>query len=294
MPELTHEQRVALRKHISATFDLNGIRALCEAINVDFENLGGDTRDRKALELVGYCQRRSQFGVLIDACITAAPEVAWPLPGGGQHAPAPAEIPQTSRARDAARDVTILFMSANPIGQDALRLGAEARAIKVAIRNAKRFKFEEHHATQVDDIQALMLEHKPDIVHFAGHGKTSDGLVFEDSMGKAQAVRPEALGMLFRTLKGTRCVVMNACWSAIQANPIRDAVGCVIGMSSAIGDIAAKRFAEGFYLGLSFGESCKTAFNLGCNKIDLVNLTDTDIPQIQCRPDVDPAKLLFV
>ncbi len=188
--ELTHEQRIDLRKRICETFDLNGIRELCEAINIDFENLGGDTRDRKALELIGYCQRRGMFRQLIDACIALRPQVAWPLPGGGQSVPA--KTPAASNPISSAKLTTILFMAATPLDQEQLRIGVEVNAVDAALREAShrdQFDLVQHHATRVTDIQKLLLRHKPDIVHFAGHGSATRGLIFEDIRWKVTAPR---------------------------------------------------------------------------------------------------------
>ena len=62
-------------------------------------------------------------------------------------------------------------------------------------------------------------------------------------------------------------------------------IDCVIGMSTAIGDEAAIKFAQGFYRGLGFGKDLKTAFNLGCAQIDLHGLDEEDTPRIIWKGD---------
>ena len=42
-------------------------------------------------------------------------------------------------------------------------------------------------------------------------------------------------------------------------------------MQRAVPDQSAIEFAAGFYLGLGFGSSVKTAFDLGCNRIGLAS-----------------------
>ncbi len=88
--------------------------------------------------------------------------------------------------------------------------------------------------------------------------------------------------------------MLNACWTSLQALSIRDAVGCVIGMSAAVGDTAARTFAESFYSAIGYGQSCDAAFALGRNSMNLANISDADKPKLLTRNDVDPSKLTFV
>jgi hypothetical protein len=61
-----------------------------------------------------------------------------------------------------------------------------------------------------------------------------------------------------------RLVVLSACYSDVQALPPLPHVGCVVGMSSAIGDDVARAFAISFYDGLGDRESIVTTYRQGC------------------------------
>jgi hypothetical protein len=69
-------------------------------------------------------------------------------------------------------------------------------------------------------------------------------------------VTPEATA---RTLGAVgapvRLVVLNACYSASIVEALRAHVDCVVGMTDAIHDDAARSFATGFYGGLGEHES---------------------------------------
>ncbi|MGH9763254.1 MAG: hypothetical protein ACREDR_01935, partial [Blastocatellia bacterium] len=65
----------------------------------------------------------------------------------------------------------------------------------------------------------------------------------------------------------------------------------VVGMSGAIGDEAAVSFAAAFYQALAFGEDIKTAFDLGCNEVQLRNLSDHNVPELISRSGSDPAHI---
>ena len=131
------------------------------------------------------------------------------------------------------------------------------------------------------DLQGYLLRHKPDIVHFSGHGSVSSEIILEDDSGNSRLVSVRALSKLFSVLKDNiKCVVLNACYSEQQAQAIAQSIDCVIGMSKAIGDDAAIGFATAFYRALGFGRDVKTAFELGCVQIDLEGLDEQDTPKL--------------
>jgi hypothetical protein len=178
---------------------------------------------------------------------------------------------------DRAALKSILLLAANPKGTVSLRLQEEEREIKERLRLAGYGKvpINSTGATRTRDIQQAMLDFKPQIVHFTGHGAGKDGLAFEDGAGQPKLVDSDALANLFK-LFSTRveCVVLNACYSQVQAEAIAQHVDYVIGMSQAIGDRAAIEFAVGFYTALGVGESIEFAYELGCNAIQLEGIPE--------------------
>lgn len=119
---------------------------------------------------------------------------------------------------------TILILTANPKDTSRLRLDREVRDIEFGLQQAKkrdRFVLESKFAVRPRDIYRAMLNIKPSIVHFSGHGTGDEGLVFEDETGSAKLVDAEALGGLFKlfALK-VECVVLNGCYSQVQAEAI--------------------------------------------------------------------------
>jgi hypothetical protein len=185
------------------------------------------------------------------------------------------------------RPIRILFLAANPMDTNRLRLDEEVRSIDQALREAEfrdRFEVEQQWAVRSDELQGALLRFKPDIVHFSGHGTTSSEIVLEDHAGAGRAVPREALGRLFSVLRDNiRCVVLNACYSAEQAEAIAQHIDCVVGMTQAVGDDAAIRFARAFYRALGYGRDIETAFTLGTNEVDLEGLPDVDTPQLVAR-----------
>lgn len=196
-----------------------------------------------------------------------------------------------------ARPVKILFLSANPSDTTSLQLDEEIRAIDNALQRGSLrdyFQVAIHTAVRADDLQRLLERHQPDIVHFSGHGGSNGQIYLQGEDGKGHPVAPRALGNLFKLLKkNIRCVVLNACYSDIQAQAIVQHIDAVIGMSHTISDEAAIKFAAGFYEGLAWGHNVQEAFDLGCARIDLANLDEQDKPNLLARSGCHPSTIIF-
>jgi hypothetical protein len=185
-----------------------------------------------------------------------------------------------------------------------------------------RFQVISKLAVRTTDLRHALLECQPQIVHFAGHGEVSNisrvaianrgsseavsispqtrklspisenadvirdgGLVFEDEMGQAKLVGTEALARLFGIFEHgeIECVVLNACYSEVQAIAIHQFVDCVIGMNQPIGDKAAIQFSQGFYDALGSGMSYEDAYKIGCSAIDLEGSSKYSTPILKYR-----------
>ena len=147
---------------------------------------------------------------------------------------------------------TILILAANPTSTSRLRLDEEVREIDEGLRRANKreeFKLEQKWAVRSRDFYRAMLDYQPQIVHFCGHGAGQDGIVLDDEMGQPALISADVLGSMFKLFatKGVECVLLNACYSLVQAEAISQHVNYVIGMTQAVGDQAAVAFAVAFY-----------------------------------------------
>ncbi|MFN5516564.1 MAG: AAA-like domain-containing protein [Cyanobacteriota bacterium] len=208
---------------------------------------------------------------------------------------------------------TILFLAANPNNSTQLRLGEEAREIDEGLTRSKQreqFKLEQKWAVRPKDIQRAMLDLSPQFVHFSGHGMGTEtagdsaeagrkmvaevenpapleGLVFENETGQAQLVSKEALAGLFELFADQlECVLLNACYSEIQAEAIAAHIPYVIGMNRAIGDKAARVFAVGFYDALGAGKDIEFAYKFACNSIRMEGIPEHLTPVLKRRSDL--------
>lgn len=196
---------------------------------------------------------------------------------------------------------TILFLSANPKDTGRLRLDQELRDIAEGLQRAQKrdqFNLEQRLAMRPRDIQRAMLDVGPQIIHFSGHGVGEKGLVFEDEIGNAKLVDGAALAGLFELFADQiNCVVLNGCYSEVQAKAIAQHIPYVIGMTQGIGDEAAIAFAVGFYDALGAGRDVEFAYKLGCAAIRLEGMTEHLTPvllkqestgeaTVQIKPDI--------
>ena len=164
-------------------------------------------------------------------------------------------------------------MAAEPTDEARLRLTQEVREIKEIVRlSAQRDRFVIHdlYAVRAGDLMQGLLDHTPTIVHFSGHGAGETGLCLEGLDGHAHLVSADALTALFEEFSATlQCVILNACYSEIQADGIVKAIRCVVGMRDAISDAAAIAYAKGFYQALGAGKQLHDAHRLGRVRIGL-------------------------
>lgn len=186
--------------------------------------------------------------------------------------------------------ITILFLAANPLDTEPIRLGEECREIQASVASGavSRIRVESKWAVRPQDLQKALLEFSPALVHFSGHGDSDGQILLESPIGYLEAVPFEAFSDLFRVFSSfVRCVVLNACNSAGQARLLAKFIDCAIGMEGSVSVGAARAFATSFYQALAYGKDVATAFELGRNQISLENLDEEQIPQLYIRDGVD-------
>lgn len=181
----------------------------------------------------------------------------------------------------------ILILSANPKNTNQLRLDEEVRGIQAALKqsqNREQFQIVTLLAVRVEDLRRALLEHQPTIVHFSGHGSGTEGLALENNSGQMQLVSTESLARLFGLFQNQiECVLLNACYSQVQAEAIHQHIDYLVGMNQAIGDVAGIEFAIGFYDALFAGRPYEECFEVGRASIDLQGIPEYSTPQIKAR-----------
>jgi len=185
---------------------------------------------------------------------------------------------------------TILILAANPKNTPPLRLEQEIREIGNGLERAQKreeYALKQKLAARPHDVRRAMLDYNPNIVHFCGHGSGDEGIAFEDENGQEILVSTDALSGFFELFADkVECVVLNACYSEIQAEAIVKHIPCVIGMKKAIGDTAAIEFAVAFYDALGAGESIEFAYKLACNAIQWKGIPEHLTPTLKLKANL--------
>ncbi|HYX16888.1 MAG TPA: SAV_2336 N-terminal domain-related protein [Nostoc sp.] len=169
-----------------------------------------------------------------------------------------------------------------------LSLEKEVREIENTLQRSKkrdRFQITSKAVVRADDLRRSLLDSEPEIVYFSGHGAGNQGLVLENNTGEMQAISSEYLANLFKLFnKKIECVVLNGCYSEVQAQAISQDISYVVGISHEMSDKAAMQFAVGFYDALGAGRSYEDAYKFGCTAIDWEGFSERLKPVLITMP----------
>jgi hypothetical protein len=195
--------------------------------------------------------------------------------------------PRLEDLPDPDSPIRILFLGANPADSSPLRLDQEVREIDRSLTSASlghRFQLHQKWAVRASELQSHLLRCKPQILHFSGHGSRQRGIFLESEDGVSRPVAgPQLARLLGQFNQNLRCVVLNACYSEEQAHDIAQEIDCVVGMSTAVADRAAIRFAAVFYEALAYGSDVRAAFELCRSDVIVGELGQDEVPQLLTR-----------
>ena len=160
--------------------------------------------------------------------------------------------------REVPEEIVVLFLSANPIDTQQLRLDEEAREIEDMIRKSEHresVKFISKWAVRPLDILQAINEYDPSIIHFSGHGSKDNELALENPDGTTKLTsRAAIVQSMAMTSDNIKLVFFNNCYSSEQAKSVINHVDFSIGMNDSIGDKAAIVFMAQFYSAIGFGK----------------------------------------
>jgi hypothetical protein len=178
----------------------------------------------------------------------------------------------------------VLFLGASPLDQEKLDVERELKNVAESIRSScfsGRMELVPCLAAEPLDLLGKLIDEKPEILHFSGHGEDTGHLAFQDRAGNSKYASAASLKRLFTVLKGhVRIVFLNACYSEVQAKAISQSIDFTIGMNDEIGDQAAITFAQMFYKSIASGDSVREAYDAGILSLDLEGIPEEGVPQL--------------
>lgn len=165
---------------------------------------------------------------------------------------------------------TILILGVNPPDTAQLDLLSEINKLEEAIqrsRNKDNFEVKWKVAGQEKYLRRHILDIKPHIIHFCGHG-TKEGLIFQNDEKQSYLLKNEFIVDLLKEFNDRiECVVLNACETETLATLLAEHLNYAIGMKLEVKDKAAIEFSEGFYDTLGAENNMEKAFNLAKNAV---------------------------
>jgi hypothetical protein len=165
----------------------------------------------------------------------------------------------------------ILYLSSSPSNLDKLKVDEEFRAIYENI-NRNLFEIQSVSKTKISDIQAVIYESQPDIIHFSGHSSSED-IFLETDQSRSAGVLKSSFIRIFQNLKKRpEIIFLNACRTYDNLEDLSYIIDFVIATDRKVSDSTAIKFAGNFYKFLSFGASIKSSFNLAGNQFDIESL----------------------
>lgn len=197
--------------------------------------------------------------------------------------------------------LNVLYLTANPdpTSETHLRVDAEYRMVNDEVKRSKYRDNITLHLSPAADLNSLIQglnDHRPQIVHFSGHG--DEGGIETDS-GKIGEPSAQLLSfkLLANALKATdrppEVVVLNSCKSSAAKEKLLPKVKVVIAMRELVSDQVAANFAKNFYAAIASGQSVKAAFEQGKVLVEADWFNETDTPELHCTPGVNPAAIVL-
>jgi CHAT domain-containing protein len=208
------------------------------------------------------------------------------------------------RGQKPREPMRILFLAANPNDTSRDVLQEECAAIERELQLAPHggdFEFRSKWVVTVDEMSRYLLELEPTIIHFSGHGRRDapdaeaatlhdgdSGIFLRTEQKRAQRVSGRALAQLIKAATpSARVVVLSACYSDGHAEALCQVVDCVVGVTRAIENEAARSFAAAFYRALGNRRSVGNAFAFAVATLEATHLPDDSHPRCRTRDWID-------
>lgn len=167
---------------------------------------------------------------------------------------------------------TALMVSSNGVDKPRLRVDMEFRMIEQRVRETPfghRFDFVWRMAARFDDLQRALVEHRPQMLHFAGTGEHDGSLRFETDAGASVNIpRSRVLRLLRAVGEDLRLVVLSAEYSTGLAGDLPPGIDAAIGIDEPVPDHSCIAFSVAFYEALGYGRPLKNAFAVALSAVD--------------------------
>jgi hypothetical protein len=172
---------------------------------------------------------------------------------------------------------TVLVLNATPDDQGRLRADKEGALLERQLEMVKNRERDLHvvqkFAVRLQDIQKELLNNRPKILHFSGHGDEGV-LIFENDDVTTAELNGDVLAEILEVYGKLECLVLHACYTENVARACAKHVPVVVGSTDSINDETAPKFTYAFYQALANGRLYVNAFKAGQVEVKTVSAED--------------------
>ena len=175
-------------------------------------------------------------------------------------------------------ETNVLVLCATPEDQIWIRPDKEGAVLEEGLAMVKSparpLKVVQKYAVRPDQVQLELLNNRPHILHFSGHGCRGH-LAFETREGVTARLSSDVMGSIVEAYGKLECIVLHACFTEEVAKACARHVDTVIGSTGEINDETAPAFTFAFYQAVAHGRPYANAFRMGLNEVATIdpNLT---------------------
>jgi hypothetical protein len=195
--------------------------------------------------------------------------------------------------------LNVLYLTADPDKHNPLRVDAEIALVQDAIRGSAfrdNINVEYRPAANLKTLLNGLNDHRPQIVHFSGHGDATE--ITTDNLRVAKrADEAVSFELLARAVSATddppQVIVLNSCSSSGARKVLLPLGLMIISMRTPVSDIAATAFASLFYAAIAGGQSVKSAFEQGKVAVEAVSISEAGTPELFHPAGTDPGKVIL-
>lgn len=210
---------------------------------------------------------------------------------------APSRRKSNRKTPQKVRRLVVLYLTASPDPNEALRVDAEVRKVQQAIRSSihrDKIVIEYRPAADIRSILDGLNDLRPRIVHFSGHSNAS-GLAMDNISVTVPGYVDLPFALLGQALHATDdppdVVVLNSCESSAAKDEILKSSKVLVSMRSVISDAAAVAFACQFYAAIASKQPVEKAFYQGKLAISGISEIESNIPELHCTAATDTKTL---
>jgi CHAT domain len=181
----------------------------------------------------------------------------------------------------------VLYIASNPSEASEVDLAREITELqrRASIASGEPVTFIFLPAIAFERLPLELHHHRPDIVHFSGHGDKAQ-LHFSNESGALVPVTGKMLSEFFNYENPPKLVYLNACDSANLAKELKKVIPIAIGTTAPITNRAAWASAVVFYDRLLMGMSVQNAYEAGNQMIQCLQQKSAS-SSLYCGKGVD-------